>query len=195
MKNIFLILNIFILTAISCNAQSTISLEEAAVYPEQPDGRMLPLNTIYVKDINNSLNKYTGNWKGSLNGKIYEFSFIKKENVGGYDVNWDFIVGRFRITNSFGVIFYDSTTELDDDKTKFWGKNFQPDLKAYVMYFVGNSIGCAEAGDVYLIIQPATPNQMSIIMIPDNDTTEEGDCPSNFQPTIPYKKTINLTKQ
>ncbi|MCA6069001.1 hypothetical protein JI747_017685 [Chryseobacterium sp. RG1] len=193
MKNIILILIIFLFSSISCKSQ-IISLEQAVIYEQTGN---IPQNTTYIKDINNSLNKYTGNWKGTYNNKFYEFNFIKQINYSSLDGNIkrDRLIGRLRVTNSFGVIFYDSTTELDDLKTKFKGDNFQPDLKAYVMYFVGNSIGCAEAGDVYLIIQPATPNQMSVIMIPDNDTTEEGDCPSNFQPTIPYKKTINLTKQ
>ncbi|WP_439480674.1 DUF6705 family protein [Chryseobacterium aquaticum] len=197
MKNILLILNFLVFATISCSAQNTMSLEDAAIYPEQPDGRMLPPNTTYLKDINNSLNKYVGTWRGNLNGKKYEYNFIKKVNDGSVDgkVRRDRLVGRLRITDSNGNILYNTFTEPDDNNTNFFGKNFQPDLKAYMIYFVGNSIGCAEYGDVYLFVQPTTPNQMYLIMIPDNDITKEGDCPAGFQPTIPYQKTITLTKQ
>ncbi|MXS69907.1 hypothetical protein GSF70_01595 [Flavobacteriaceae bacterium W22] len=189
MKHLLLILIIF---SISCNAQ-TISLEQAVTYEQQTG--TIPQSTTYIKDINNSLNKYIGTWKGYLNGNTYEFSFIKKENVGGYDVNWDLLVGRLKVLDSSGNVIYNTFNEQDDLKTKFKGDNFQSDLKAYKMYFVGNSVGCAEYGDVYLRIQPSTPSQMTIIMLPDNDIVVEGVCPTNFQPTIPYKQLIHLTKQ
>ncbi|UFH30890.1 hypothetical protein LNP04_12985 [Chryseobacterium sp. C-71] len=197
MKNIILVLSFLMFTTISCSAQNTMSLEEAAVYPEQLDGRMLPPNTTYLKDINNSLNKYVGTWRGNLNGKKYEYNLIKKINDGSPDgkVRRDRLVGRLRITDSNGNVVYNTFTEPDDNNTNFFGKNFQSDLKAYKMYFVGNSVGCAEYGDVYLRIKPTTPNQMTILMLPDNDIVVEGVCPANFQPTIPYKQLIHLTKQ
>ena len=175
--NIFILkyyLLLFILFTVSCKSQ-TVSLETAAQCMQENPPFPCP-NFTYVKDINNSLNKYVGTWEGSLNGKNYEFKFIKKENVGE-------------------DIKDDSFTEADDDKTHFFGTNFQPDLKAYIVYFHGPSIGCAEYGDVYLRIQPTTPDQMTAIMIPDNDTTIEGKCPINFQPTIPYEQLIHLIKQ
>lgn len=192
MKNAFLILIIFLFPMISCKSQ-IISLEQAVIYEQQTGS--IPQSTTYIKDVNNSLNKYIGIWKGDLNGKTYEFNFIKKENVGGFDVNWDFLVGRLKVSDSNGNITYDTSNEQDDLKTKFKGINFQSDLKAYKMYFVGNSVGCAEYGYVYLRIQPSTPLQMTILMLSDNDIVEEGKCPINFQPTIPYEQLIHLIKQ
>lgn len=191
MKNIALILTLLFIS-ISCKAQ-IVSLETMAQCSNNP--QTCP-DATYLKDINNSLDKYIGTWKGNYNGKIYEFQFVKQLNFGiEDDYRWDRLVGRLRITEANGNILYNTFTETDNDKTDFFGRNFQPDLKAYIVYFHGPSTGCVEYGDVYLIIRPATPNQMSIIMIPNNDTTEEGSCPPDFQPTIPYKKTINLTKQ
>lgn len=197
MKNAFLILLAFMLNFISCKAQNIISLEDAALYPEQADGRTLPLNITYVKDVNNSLNKYVGTWSGSYDNKIYEFNFIKQINHGSADgsVRRDRLIGRLKVKNSSGNIIYNSLNESDDLKTKFKGDKLQSDLQAYIMYFQGNTIGCAEYGAVSLRIKPATPNQMTVFMIPDNDTTVEGMCPPNFQPTIPYLKTIYLIKQ
>jgi hypothetical protein len=149
----------------------------------------------YIKDINNSLNKYVGIWKGNFNGKTYEFKFIKQLNFGVEDdFRWDRLIGRIRIKDGNGAILYNTFNEIDDNNTKFKGDNFQPDLEAYKVYFVGNS-ACVEYGDVYLRIYPSTPNQMTVFFHPDNDISEEGSCPPDFQPTIPYQKTIHLTKQ
>jgi len=196
MRNIVIIFAICILSVISCKAQNTISLEQAAVYPEQPDGRMLPPNTTYLKDINNSLNKYVGMWKGNFNGKTYEFKFIKQINYGSPDGNIrrDRLIGRIRIKDSNGTIIFNNFNEPNDNETFFFGTNFQPNLEAYMVYFVGRS-ECVEYGNVYLRMLPSTPNQMTVFFHPDNDINVEGSCPTDFQPTIPYQKTIYLTKQ
>lgn len=191
MKNITLILILLFLSS-SCSAQ-VVSLETMAQCSNNP--QTCP-DATYLKDINNSLDKYIGTWKGNYNGKIYEFQFVKQLNFGVEDdYRWDRLVGRLRITDNNGSILYNTFNEQDDLKTKFKGINFQSDLKAYKMYFVGNSVGCAEYGDVYLRIQPSTPAQMTILMLPDNDIVVEGKCPTNFQPTIPYKQLIHLIKQ
>jgi len=192
MKNIIRILIIFTLTIISCKAQ-TVSLETLAKCQQENPPFPCPKNYNYVKDINNLLNKYVGTWKGNLNGKVYEFNFIKKENVGD-DIKDDRLIGRFKVINSIGTVLYNTLNETNDNETFFLGRNFQPDLEAYMVYFVGNS-ACVEYGDVYLRIYPSTPNQMTVYFHPDNDISVEGSCPPNFVPTIPYKTTIHLTKQ
>ncbi|MBE4951051.1 DUF6705 family protein [Chryseobacterium culicis] len=182
---------LFILTLLttSCSAQ-TVSLETAAqcrVISNCP-------NFTYIKDSNNSLDKYAGTWKGNYNGKIYEFNFIKKLNLGE-DIKKDKLIGRMKVTDSNGTIIYNTFNEADDTKTKFRGDNFQPDLKAYMMLFIGNSdFACGEEGIVYLRIKPETPNKMSILMLQDADITW-GDCPPSYQPTIPYKTSISLIRQ
>ncbi|WP_144284015.1 DUF6705 family protein [Chryseobacterium echinoideorum] len=188
MKYLFIIL-----FTISCNAQ-IISLERRAECDIDPDN--CPEFT-YIKDINNSLDKYIGTWNATHNGKIYEFQFKKGlyQDLTLSEKKRDRLIGRLRITDSIGNILYNTFNQADDEKTNFFGLGFQSDLKDYITYFVGNSVGCAEYGDVYLKIQPSTPSQMTVIMIPDNDIVIEGKCPANFQPTIPYKQLIHLTKQ
>ena len=103
--------------------------------------------------------------------------------------------GRMRIKDSNGNIVYDTFNESDDAKTKFSGFGFQPNLKYYMMHFVGNSpFACGEMGYVYLGIKPETPNVMTIRMIQDADIVW-GECPSNYQPTIPYNISISLIRQ
>lgn len=168
----------------------TVSLEtmaqyEIGTYPQ----------VTYVKDVNNLLNKYTGIWKGTLDGKSYEFNFIKKENFGFEDsVKKDRLIGRLKITNANGMIEFDNFNRTDDDLvTRFSGFNFQKDLKVYLMRFAGGKIGCIDYGFVYMWIKPETPNQMGINFHPDNDTVTE-DC-NNFKTTLPDNKIIHLTRQ
>jgi hypothetical protein len=170
---------LFIIIAFSSilNAQ-TISLEFMAQCKANPT--MCVENFDYVKDINNLLNKYVGTWKGSLEGKNYEFNFIKKENVerGSSGIRWDRLIGRVKITNQNGIVEFD---------------NFYKDLTVYLTIFSGAKIGCIDYGYLYLRIKPETPNNMTISFVPDNDIVKQ-DC-SDFQTTIPTSKKINLIKQ
>jgi len=192
MKKIFLIL--ILLFAITCKSQ-VVSLEEAAqciANPSCPDYN-------YSKDINNSLQKYVGTWKGSHNGTTYEMKFVKGfwEDLG---MKSDDLKGRIRITNPSSngfpsLIIFDNFNESDDSKTSFFGLGFQPDLQAYRMYFNGSSPqGCINYGKVFLRINPNAPNQMTIFYWSDMDIVV-GDCPPTFQQTFPEKQVINLTKQ
>ncbi|WP_123868087.1 DUF6705 family protein [Chryseobacterium lactis] len=187
MKNILSIICFTVFTA--CTAQ-TLSLETIAQCSFN-DQTCPPVT--YVKDINNSLNKYVGTWKGTLNGKIYEFNFIKKENVGETR-KWDRLIGRLKITNANGLVEFDSFNKTDIELQKdFRGFNFQKDLKAYLMSFFGGRLGCIDYGYTYLRIKPETPNLMSINFHPDNDIVTQ-DC-SNFKTTLPDNQIIHLTKQ
>ncbi|WP_311136929.1 DUF6705 family protein [Chryseobacterium luquanense] len=193
MKYLLLVITFFTL---SCKAQ-IVSLETMAKCREENPTILCPDNWTYEKDINNLLDKYIGIWKGNFNGKYYEINLKKGlyQDLTLSEKKSDILVGRLRVTDPNLNIYYNNFSELNDDKTNFSGLGFQSDLKAYKMYFVGNSVGCAEYGDVYLRIQHSTPSQMTILMLPDNDIVVEGKCPTNFQPTIPYKQLIHLVKQ
>ncbi|WP_028123628.1 DUF6705 family protein [Epilithonimonas tenax] len=183
------LLSILTFLTISCNAQ-IVSLETIA----QCRATSNCPNYNYIKDINNSLSKYIGTWIGNYNGKTYELQF-KKILDEDFGVKSDMLKGRMRIKDSNGNIVYDTFNESDDAKTKFSGFGFQPNLKYYMMHFVGNSpFACGEMGYVYLGIKPETPNVMTIRMIQDADIVW-GECPSNYQPTIPYNISISLIRQ
>ncbi|ROH89914.1 hypothetical protein EGI15_14585 [Chryseobacterium cucumeris] len=183
------LISALIFLTISCHAQ-IISLEDAAQCLTNPN---CP-NYNYEKDINNSLNKYVSNWKGTYNGKTYEIQ-LKKGIYEDIGIKRDKLIGRMKVTDSNGNIVYNSFNQTDDSTIKFNGLRFQKDLKAYMMHFIGNSdFACGEEGIVYLRIKPETPNKISILMLQNADITW-GDCPPNYQPIIPYKKSISLTKQ
>lgn len=185
MKNIFIIILTIFTTAL--NAQ-TLSLETMAQY----DFGKFP-HAEYVKDLNGLLNKYVGNWKGTFDGKTYEFNFTKKENLGeNGDTKWDKLLGKLKITASNGVIEFNNFSKTDD-LNYFRGINFQKDLKLYLMNFSGGKLSCIDYGIIYMNMKPETPNKMSISFYPDNDIVTE-DC-SNFKTTMPSNKIIYLTKQ
>lgn len=189
MKNIITIL--LALLAISCKSQ-IISLETAAQCTESnpcPD-------YTYAKDINNTLNKYVGTWKGTYNSRIYEMKFNKNlyDDMG---YKRDRIKGRLRITatGNLPLTIFDNFNEPDDNKTRFSGLGLTTDLQGYRMIFGGSSPeGCINYGTVSLRINPSTPNQMTIKYWSNNDIVV-GECPTTFEQTFPEQQEIFLTRQ
>jgi len=177
---------------VSCKSQ-IVTLETAA----QCSGINPCPDYSYAKDINNSLNKYIGIWKGTYNGRVYEMKFNKSlyEDFTGF--KRDQITGRLRITipGSMPITIFDNFNELEDSKTKFSGLNFQSNLQSYRMYFVGSSPqGCLNSGALHLRVSPTNPNEMKIFYWSDMDIVV-GECPNTFSQTFPEKQYITLTKQ
>lgn len=190
MKNI---VTIFLtLLTISCKSQ-TISLEEAYQCQENPNCLM---NYNYVKDINNTLNKYIGTWKGVYNGSIYELKFNKSlyDDMG---MKRDILKGRLRILTSGNIplIVFNNFNEPDDKKTRFSGLGLGSNLQTYRMIFGGSSPeGCINYGTVSLRINPSNTNEMRIKYYSNNDIVV-GECPSTFSQTFPEQQEIILTRQ
>lgn len=186
-KNILIIF--LLIFATSCKSQ-TISLEAAAQCLRNSN---CPEYN-YAKDINNSLQKFIGTWKGSYNGKTYELKF-NKSLYEDFGIKRDQITGRLQVKNSDNIIEFSNFGELDDNKTKIFGLNFQPDLQSYRVHFTGNSPkGCINSGIIYIRVKNANLNEMHISYLSDKDIVS-GDCPSNFFQTFPEKQSIILTKQ
>lgn len=190
MKNIIILITA--LLAISCKSQ-IVSLEQAAQCRENPN---CSLNYNYVKDINNTLNKYIGTWKGFHNGKVYEMKFNKSlyDDMG---MKKDEITGRLRITTNgnLSISIFDNFNEPDDTKTRFSGLGLTTDLQGYRMIFAGPvPSGCINHGTISLRIDPSTPNQMKVKYWSYNDIVV-GDCPSTFSQTFPEQQEIFLTRQ
>lgn len=190
MKNIIAIL--LAIVALSCKSQ-TISLEQAAQCRVNPN---CPRDYNYTKDINNTLNKYIGSWKGTHNGRVYEMKFNKNlyDDMG---MKRDRIKGRLKITTTgnIPVTIFDNFNEPDDSKTRFSGFGLTGNLQSYEMIFGGSSpTGCINSGSVFLKINPSTPDQMRIIYWSDRDIAV-GECPSTFSPTFTENQEIFLTRQ
>ncbi|MDA9339700.1 hypothetical protein N9Q68_01880 [Polaribacter sp.] len=76
MKNLGIVLMV-LLTTLSCKAQHIIPVEDVVEYRNSEGGLLGDRDYVYVKDINNLLDKYVGTWKGTYSGKNYEFKVIK----------------------------------------------------------------------------------------------------------------------
>lgn len=193
MKNLFIITTLLLLS-ISCKAQTTISLEQAYEY-NKIDSIGIPMTVTYVKDINNRLDQFVGTWKGTYNGKTYEFRFIKKLNFGSYSVKWDKLIGRVLIKDSNGTIIYNTTNVTDDTKTGFEGYTFQS--SSYMLNFYNmNDTYCNDGGVVYMGISKTNPKIMYLSLSRDIDWVDLKKCPnySTYVPILPKDK-ITLTKQ
>lgn len=187
------LLLITMLFAVSCNAQ-IVSLETAAQCYNDPDN--CP-DYNYEKDINNTLDKYIGTWKGIHDGKTYEMQFKKNiyQDLTLSDLKRDRIKGRLRITDITGSIIYNTYSEPDDSKTNFSGLGLASNLQHYMMYFSDDSPkGCINYGTIYLTIKPATPNILNIFFTGEYDIVQ-GECPNTFKTTIPEKQNIYLSRQ
>ncbi|MDY3348017.1 hypothetical protein PG605_12040, partial [Riemerella anatipestifer] len=170
MKKIILII---LLGIVHCfNAQRTISLAQAYEYSKSPNG--IPEDVSYAKDINGDLNRFVGTWKGIYNGKTYEFNFVKKLNDDKYEVRWDFLIGRLKITDRNGKIIYNTFNE-DDDKTYFSGWTFQ--RRTYMMDFIANT-ECNDSGVVFMEVYSKQPNKMRLYMDRDKIWYNPERCPN-----------------
>jgi len=185
MKHIFLAIMIIIF-CLSCKAQSIISIEQAAIYNKSDEG--LPETVTYVKDINNKLNQFVGNWNGSYDGKIYRFQFIKKVQFGEYSVKWDKIIGRVLITKD-GNTIYNSQNIIDDNKTYLWGHTIQN--STYILSFVGDSY-CNDSGDVFIEINKTNPNVMYLNFVRDTGIYDPAKCLNydTYIPLLPKEKMV-----
>ncbi len=193
----YLIIIIAFSFTFSCKSQ-VVSLETMAQCMQDNPPFPCPNMFTYVKDVNNTLNKYVGTWKGIYDGKIYEMNLLKKENVDVDGiVKEDRLIGRLRITTTgnLPLIIFDNFNEPDDTKTNFEGLGLTSNLQSYSMFFSGPvTSGCINYGKVFLMIKPANPNTLNIFFDGNYDTVM-GECPNTFKTTIPEKQNIYLTKQ
>ncbi|MCX8522947.1 hypothetical protein OF897_03295 [Chryseobacterium formosus] len=191
MKNI---ITLFVaLLAISCKSQ-IVSLEQAAQCRDNPN---CPRDYNYTKDLNNTLNKYVGTWKGTYNGRVYEMKFNKNLYEDFIGFKRDIIKGRLRLTTTgnLPLTIFDNFNEPDDAKTRFTGFGLTGNLQSYELLFSGPyTKGCMNSGSIFLKINPSTPNQMRIIYSSDRDIAV-GECPSSFTTTFPQQQEIFLTRQ
>lgn len=75
MKNIFLIISLFIVSY-AMKAQTIIPIERTAEYLKENKGKVP--KSKYYKDVNKVLDKYVGEWEGTYNNKIFYFKISKQ---------------------------------------------------------------------------------------------------------------------
>ncbi len=189
-KKLFTLLIIY--SFYSCSAQTIISLNDAAIYINSPDG--IPVGVKFVKDTQGRLNKFVGIWKGTANGKSYELKLEKRESFGEYSVKWDQLIGKLRVKDNQGNILFDSFSNSDIEANPN-GINFQHNT--YEMTFMGSS-DCSELGSVFIDIlkNPTDGSKMKLFYHSTAERIDPAKCP-NYNTFVPLLPTdwMTLIKQ
>ncbi|MCL1672192.1 DUF6705 family protein [Elizabethkingia ursingii] len=193
MKN-FIIISAVLTFSISCHSQ-TRGLSEAAISTNNAIANNVIQNTSYLKDVDNSLNKFEGIWKGEYNGKVYEFRLVKKIKYGE-NPQKDIILGRFEVKDSSGTIIY-STLNNSDVEAGLKGINFQSGNKIYHLNYTESRNGCGKSGVAYIYFKdPNDLKTLSLGFMSDGDIMVKGKC-DNYTPLLPYSDIaiLRLKKQ
>lgn len=191
MKN-FIIILVFTLFSISCSSQ-TRGLKEAAISTNNSLGNQTIQNVAYLKDIDNSLNKFEGTWKGEYDGKTYEFRFVKKTKHGENPTR-DIIIGRFIVKDSSGNVIY-STINKPDGETGLLGLNFQKNQKTYLIYYTGKNSICGDQGTLNIYFKdPNNLKELSLFLLGNGDIAVNEKC-KDYSPLILPEKALKVTKQ
>ena len=101
MKTQLIILGL-LFTALSCKAQ-TVTINQTTYTTDQMQDGM------YLKDMDNILDRFAGTWKWQNGNSYFEIIFIKEEMVENTIFYSDFIVGKYKYIEN-GVVKEDNLT-------------------------------------------------------------------------------------
>ena len=149
---------------------------------------------LYIKDVDNELDKFVGLWKGSINNRNYELSVVKRteyKRYGDDETSWDLLKVWIIVKDNAGNLIYTNTNK-SEKLNGFSGENFQTGTNIYRLNFTGRCYN--DSGNAFFYISPATGKmQLHYGIISD---LQSDDCPSNFVPVLPTNKEgMILTKQ
>lgn len=186
MKKI-LFIGCFILSIASCKAQQAIPVENQINYINNniniPDGA-------YFKDVNNVLNKYIGEWKGSISNKNYTF-IVDKFTHSFLGISVDKLLIRYKITNQAGTVIEDTTALTNASKYVIKGQYLDA---AYVLFYQGREFKCGQKGNVFISVYENN-TKMQLFLVPDSDLIGTDDCPNGEASQLLPTDSIILVKQ
>ena len=185
MKNISLILLVGF--TLSCNAQ---------VYPLR-NFSDIPENS-YEKDTNNELQNYEGIWKGEWNNKTIYITL--KKITYKYDNTFkyyrDYLVAKFKVIDSNGVILFDNTS-LSDDQSKIEGGGFRKVDDKYSLIYIDMDL-CERSGNILINFTDSTKTKLQWKYSQDENFIEPNCFYYSYAPQDypqPLPKNIVLVKQ
>lgn len=191
MKNKKLIGFVIILFTISCKSQSILPLENLVNYINTDTG--IPSQITYVKDINNILDKYVGNWKGNSSDKSYFFQIekiVEQSEVTG--IRYDMLVIKYKITSvKLGEVIVDNLNFPNNHFSVMSGWYLSKSGTNYVLIYQGFDYLCGDRGDVYISIGQNL-NSLQVTFRPKGKFAT---CTKKNVPQIMPLEQIYLTKQ
>ncbi len=191
MKKILILL--ITICGLSSYAQTIISLEEAMEF--RKNNIAYPESVTYIKDVNGTLNKYLGRWKGSFGSKNYEFFITKYEEEIEFDsFKIDELLVRCLITDTNGTIIEDNRTiSLDNVSIISLGLDNNPGV--YRLFYAGKDSTCGNKANIYISINIQDANKMNFYTIPSHILMSDEECPNGYIAPIFPKDNLSLVKQ
>ncbi|WP_294278453.1 DUF6705 family protein [uncultured Chryseobacterium sp.] len=165
----------------------------------------LPLNTgfstipagAHLKDTNNELSPYIGNYVANFNGNEITLFITKLEDkleqTGQKNYYMDALIVKYIVKNSAGNVLQD-TKNNNTYNIELYSLATNPSKNAVTLYYSGTNCSVGW-GDIYL--KKISSTQISLEYRPDDITTTAAKCPPNLDTTIylPATKDLIFTKQ
>ncbi|RPD94041.1 hypothetical protein EGM88_12675 [Aureibaculum marinum] len=193
MKNILIIIVSLSLTTLSCKAQQIIPVENAVNYRNSEGGLMGDKDYVYVKDVNNLLNKFVGTWQGIYDNKTFEFNVVKITEDDG-ELKEDKLIMRYKITDSESNVIED-VTSLPNDDTLVMNGGYIAKSGSYVFYYQGKNSDCGQNGDVFISVYGTNHTKMKLFLQVSGEIWSGADCPDTPIPQILPTEQMELIKQ
>jgi hypothetical protein len=186
-KSIFITL--FFISALSCKAQ-IVPIEKVIEYIDA--NKSYPKGTNYIKDVNNLLDKYTGTWKGTLDGINYEIQVFKATTAPRI-IKTDRLFIKMYITKTDGTVLEDTRTLPIENPLVIQGDYLNG--LVYNLRYYGRDFKCGQSGDVFIqVVDNSNGKQLRVSASWDHISLAKEDCPSGRTKLILPKKII-LNKQ
>ncbi|QTD36295.1 hypothetical protein JL193_08965 [Polaribacter batillariae] len=187
MKKLNIIL-VFTLLSLSCKAQHIIPVEKVVEYRNTNEGLLGDKDYVYVKDINNLLDKFVGTWKGIYESKNYEFEIIKITDDRG-EVKEDMLLMRYKITDASGNLI-ENTLNLPNDNMYVIRGEYLAKTGSYVLDYMGKKGECGQNGTIFI---SANGNKMDLFLSVDGEIYPE--CTAGGSDQVLPVNGIELIKQ
>ena len=193
MKNIIITFAI-LLFSYSCKAQdligsvnSILPLEESYKYV---NGGM-PRYITYIKDVNNTLDKFIGTWQGVHNNREFVFK-IEEVTTTFFDLKEDQLIIRYEIKENNTVL--ENTMNIADiDNFLVIKGHYLSEQGSYALTYVGREGNCGQMGTIFI---DRNGDDLEFFLIPKRDIVDEEYCPSfTYQEIIFREQKIVLTRQ
>ncbi|AYN05476.1 DUF6705 family protein [Flavobacterium sp. 140616W15] len=190
MKKI-IIIGMLIVCTLSCKAQ-VLPVENVVNYVNSKNG--IPKNITSIKDVNHLLDKFIGTWKGTYEGKNYEFRVLKITTKPGR-ITEEKLVMRYLITNSNGTVIED--TRALPDSSPYVIEGYYLDTTTYTLIYGGKIANCGQAGTIFIdFLQGSNNTKMTLFLSPEPMIISQTGCPNGrAKQIIPTVNQMTLLKQ
>ncbi|SHE49185.1 hypothetical protein [Chryseobacterium sp. OV279] len=189
MKYFLFTINFFLLSNLYFSQQ---------IYPINTFPENLPPNS-YIKDINNDLGPFIGNWSTIYEGKKMDLSIVKelkrsfKLPNSTHSFYQDVLIAKYTIKDNSGIILQTNINSVNNNDNNFIASIA---IKGNVVHMYYRGTNC-RVGWGTINLKQIDNNQVSWSYYPNSTTLTTTNCPGNQDTTIYLPETENLvfTKQ